>query len=149
MAANLAWGLVAYGSSARRRRQPRSISPAGQWVPRRSWLVRSIPFICVTSPLQRGTALFWLSVAGDPPLDLAVAGTDRLYCAADLAGQSGPRRFAPQKPGLRDLWKAWSFGRAGQQSAFRKQLLDVNAFYWLAGRPRPAQTSPCLDFFSG
>ena len=40
------------------------------------------------------------------------------------------------KTGLRDLWQAWSYGRAGQRSAFRKQLLDVNAFYWLAGRAR-------------
>src|SRR6266516_2419795 len=40
------------------------------------------------------------------------------------------------KTGLRDLWQAWSYGRAGQRSAFRKQLLDVNAFYWLARRAR-------------
>src|SRR5439155_23308500 len=40
------------------------------------------------------------------------------------------------KTGWRDLWHAWSYGSDGQRSAFRKQLLDVNAFYWLAGRAR-------------
>src|SRR5439155_26625105 len=38
------------------------------------------------------------------------------------------------KTSWRDLRHAWSYGRDGQQSTFRTQLLDVNAFYWLAGR---------------
>ncbi|MDB6019268.1 MAG: hypothetical protein JWR19_3757 [Pedosphaera sp.] len=36
----------------------------------------------------------------------------------------------------RDLWHAWSYGHPAKRGAFRKRLLDVNAYYWLAGRAR-------------
>ena len=36
----------------------------------------------------------------------------------------------------RALWQQWSFGDPGERVAFRRRLLDVNAFYWLAGRAR-------------
>jgi ABC-type transport system involved in multi-copper enzyme maturation permease subunit len=34
----------------------------------------------------------------------------------------------------RGFWRIWNYGAASKQSAFRKQLLDQNAFYWLAAR---------------
>jgi ABC-type Na+ efflux pump permease subunit len=38
--------------------------------------------------------------------------------------------------GWRRLWRAWSYGNASKKAGFRKRLLDVNAFYWLASRAR-------------
>jgi hypothetical protein len=58
-----------------------------------------------------------------------------------LAGAVVPRSWQDQpartaKTGWRELWHRWSFGAAVKQGAFRKRLLDVNAFYWLAARAR-------------
>ena len=36
----------------------------------------------------------------------------------------------------RALWHRWSFGDAASRLAFRRRLLDRNAFFWLAGRAR-------------
>jgi ABC-type Na+ efflux pump permease subunit len=36
----------------------------------------------------------------------------------------------------REMWHRWSYGDAEERRAFRKRLLDVNAFFWLAGRAR-------------
>lgn len=45
-----------------------------------------------------------------------------------------PRRSS--KTRWRDLWCEWSYGNAKNRGPFRKRLLDINAFYWLAGRAR-------------
>ena len=37
---------------------------------------------------------------------------------------------------MRNFWQAFSRGPAAGRAAFRQRLLDVNAFYWLAGRAR-------------
>ncbi len=34
------------------------------------------------------------------------------------------------------LWQTWNYGHAIHHAAYRKKLLDVNAFYWLAARAR-------------
>ncbi len=36
----------------------------------------------------------------------------------------------------REFWRAWSYGNPAKSGPFRKCLLDVNAFYWLAARAR-------------
>jgi ABC-type Na+ efflux pump permease subunit len=41
-----------------------------------------------------------------------------------------------EKSRWRSFWQAWSFGSAAKRPAYRKQLLDINAFYWLAARAR-------------
>jgi ABC-2 family transporter protein len=47
----------------------------------------------------------------------------------DKPARAGRRRW-------RDLWNALNYGRAATRAAFRRRLLDVNAFYWLASRMR-------------
>ena len=41
----------------------------------------------------------------------------------------------------REFWREWSYGNPGERHAYRTQLLEVNAFFWLASRARnkPAQ----------
>jgi hypothetical protein len=41
-----------------------------------------------------------------------------------------------EKSRWRGCWRAWSYGPAAGQGAFRKRTLDTNAFYWLAARAR-------------
>src|SRR6266704_5584288 len=58
-----------------------------------------------------------------------------------LASAIVPRSWQDQpsrssKSGWREFWRVWNFGAAWKQSPFRKRLLDVNAFYWLAARAR-------------
>jgi hypothetical protein len=50
------------------------------------------------------------------------------------AWQDQPARA--KKSRWRDFWQAWSFGSVAKRPAYRKQLLDINAFYWLAARAR-------------
>src|SRR5258708_6626596 len=46
------------------------------------------------------------------------------------------RPVRAEKSRWRDFWQAWSFGSVAKRPAYRKQLLDINAFYWLAARAR-------------
>lgn len=55
---------------------------------------------------------------------------------APRSWQDKPLPSRAEKLRWRDLWHAWSYGKAAKRAGFRKQLLDVNAFYWLAGRAR-------------
>jgi ABC-2 type transporter/Regulator of chromosome condensation (RCC1) repeat len=46
-------------------------------------------------------------------------------------------RPAPVKAAAaRSFWEMWTHGAAAKRETFRKRLLDLNAFYWLAARPR-------------
>ena len=52
-----------------------------------------------------------------------------------------PRSWQDNPPGAkvqrwRDLWHRWSYGDVGERARFRARLLDINAFFWLAGRAR-------------
>lgn len=51
----------------------------------------------------------------------------------------------------RDRWRQWSYGKQAVRKAFRKRLLDLNAFYWLASRARlkPALVWSFLVFMVG
>jgi hypothetical protein len=58
-----------------------------------------------------------------------------------LASWFAPRTWQDRPAGVqglkwRDRWHAWTFGSPAGRSAFRKTLLDVNAFYWLSARAR-------------
>jgi ABC-type transport system involved in cytochrome c biogenesis permease component len=70
-----------------------------------------------------------------------------------LASSSLPRSWQDKPSGVRALrwrerWKLWSFGDADERHAFRTRLLNINAFYWLAGRNRlkPAHVWAFLGF---
>lgn len=57
-----------------------------------------------------------------------------------LAGRIAPRSWQDRpvrQPvrGWRQRWHDWNFGPASGRLAFRRELLDQNAFLWLAGRP--------------
>jgi len=36
----------------------------------------------------------------------------------------------------RESWKQWSYGDSDERKQFRRRLMDVNPFFWLAGRDR-------------
>src|SRR5437867_1716411 len=75
---------------------------------------------------------FWCSVG-------LVHGLTWLYLV--LASWLVPRCWQ-EKPAddvkrrWQERWRRWSYGDAGQRQRFRQRLLEVNAFYWLAGRVR-------------
>lgn len=50
--------------------------------------------------------------------------------------QDAPARSRRASRGWRDFWRSLSFGRAAKQKPFRKRLLDINGYYWLAARAR-------------
>jgi ABC-type Na+ efflux pump permease subunit len=58
-----------------------------------------------------------------------------------LASLIVPRSWQDKTPGakarrIRDTWHELSFGDSESRLAFRRRLLDINAFFWLAGRVR-------------
>jgi alpha-tubulin suppressor-like RCC1 family protein len=46
------------------------------------------------------------------------------------------RPLRREKAGWRGLWRAWNYGPVAARAAYRKRMLDVNAFYWLTARAR-------------
>lgn len=66
-------------------------------------------------------ALTWLLVLG--------AGWVVPWSWQDRPNRSSGSRW-------QELWQTWNFGEVEQRPAFRRQLLEVNAFYWLAARAR-------------
>ena len=59
-------------------------------------------------------------------------------CRASLIA---PRAWQDRPAGVRRLrwrerWHLWSYGDLAERAAFRRRLLAVNAFFWLAGRAR-------------
>jgi ABC-type transport system involved in multi-copper enzyme maturation permease subunit len=58
-----------------------------------------------------------------------------------LASVIVPRSWQDRSTGVRggrwrENWRRWNFGNDADRIAFRRQLLGVNAFFWLAGRAR-------------
>ncbi|MDB6022863.1 MAG: hypothetical protein JWQ04_2720, partial [Pedosphaera sp.] len=112
--------------------------------------------LCFTSPLY---GFFWAGIAPFlPPMVLGKVMTTPpvqfwqslavihglswlfLLLAARIAPRSWQDRPAPPvrtgKARVRELWHAWSYGSPAKRPAFRKRLLDLNAFYWHAARAR-------------
>jgi len=76
--------------------------------------------------------LFWWSVG-------IIHGMSWLFLV--LASLIVPRSWQDNPPGTRsarwrERWHRWSYGDPDERLAFRKRLLDTNAFFWLAGRAR-------------
>jgi ABC-type Na+ efflux pump permease subunit len=60
-----------------------------------------------------------------------------LITASVVAPRSWKDKSAAARGRRRDeQWRLWSFGEAGERQAFRTRLLDENAYFWLAVRPR-------------
>src|SRR5258705_5870326 len=60
-----------------------------------------------------------------------------LVMAALIAPRSWQDRPAgAQRLRWRERWRLWSYGNLAERTAFRKRLLDANAFFWLAARAR-------------
>ena len=124
MAANLTWGLLLMAVL------PASMAAviyfAGLPVRPEAFMVCPIYsfYLCDDVRYKAEPHYFWWSVAVVHLLT---------WLLLALTGWIVPRTWQDKptvrtaKAGLRDLWKAWNYGRAGQRSAFRKQLLDVNA----------------------
>jgi ABC-type Na+ efflux pump permease subunit len=58
-----------------------------------------------------------------------------------LASVIVPRSWQDRSTGARggrwrENWRRWNFGNDADRAAFRRRLLGVNAFFWLAGRAR-------------
>ena len=58
-----------------------------------------------------------------------------------LASVIAPRSWQDRPAGAQRLrwnerWRLWSYGNAAERAAFRRRLLDKNAYFWLAARPR-------------
>jgi ABC-type transport system involved in multi-copper enzyme maturation permease subunit len=58
-----------------------------------------------------------------------------------VASIAAPRSWQDRPPGVKKLrwgerWQLWSHGDSSERFAFRKRLLDQNAFFWLAARSR-------------
>ncbi len=80
----------------------------------------------------RSVKLFWWSVG-------LIHGLCWLFLT--LASLIVPRSWQDNPPGAkgarwRERWHRWSYGDLAERQAFRKRLLDINAFFWLAGRAR-------------
>ena len=57
--------------------------------------------------------------------------------AAFIAPRSWQDRPATvQSLRWRERWQLWSYGNRAERTAFRRQLLDQNAYFWLAARAR-------------
>jgi ABC-type transport system involved in multi-copper enzyme maturation permease subunit len=114
--------------------------------PRISGLLFSCPayafYLC--NDLHYVTGQFWWSMA-------VIHGLTWLLLMAACwivphSWQDQPAQAVRSRPGA--LWHAWRYGPARGQAAFRKRMLDVGAFYWLAGRARfkPIQVWTFLAF---
>ena len=84
------------------------------------------------SPYTLNPEYFWWSLG-------LVHGLGWIFLA--LASTVAPRSWQDRPAGVRKLrwrerWKIWSHGSLKQRFAFRKRLLDVNAFFWLSARDR-------------
>jgi hypothetical protein len=58
-----------------------------------------------------------------------------------LASVISPRAWQDRPAGVsglrwRDRWQNWTHGNSEERRSFREHLLNVNAFFWLASRPR-------------
>src|ERR1017187_2384803 len=125
-----------------------SFTPAHRFVPE---LLFSCPafalYLSADSVYTLQSELFWCSVGiihGLTWLLLLLASWIAPHSWRDQPTGAGVRRW-------RAFWQACSYGRAAPRQAFRRRLLDVNAFYWLAARarPKPVQVWIFLGLMAG
>lgn len=89
-------------------------------------------FLAFDATYKTGSVQFWSSVGVIHVLAwvlvlLASRFVPRSW--QDQTARAATNRWA-------QLWQNWSFGDKTKRSSYRKQALDVNAFYWLAARAR-------------
>jgi len=81
---------------------------------------------------RAGQPLFWYSLALVHGLAWLALGV-----ASFIAPRSWQEKSTSGKVlGWRDRWRSWTYGDLPERKAFRRRLLDRNAFYWLAARAR-------------
>ena len=81
---------------------------------------------------KSGSDEFWRSL-------LAIHGVGWIFLV--MAAVIAPRSWQDKPAGIhklrwRERWHLWSHGNVAERTAFRKRLLDANAFFWLAARAR-------------
>jgi len=93
-------------------------------------------YLCSDANYLRLPAAYWLSVGV-----IALLAVAAVLLASWVVPHSWQDRPATAgEPGRRERWREWcrrwSFGPPAGAAAFRRRMLEVNAFYWLAGRAR-------------
>ncbi len=108
-------------------------SPGRTFHPGLSFVSPAYSFVLGFDLLYKSQARnFWLSSA-----ILFALTCFLVMLAARIIPHSWQDRPArAKKSRWRDFWQAWSFGSVAKRPAYRKKLLDINAFYWLAARAR-------------
>jgi ABC-type transport system involved in multi-copper enzyme maturation permease subunit len=89
--------------------------------------------LCSDSMYTKAPLLFWSSAGVIHCMTWML-----IFLACRLAPRSWQDKPVPPRPEAgqrRQRWQWWREGSAAKQNAFRKRLLDRNAYYWLAGRP--------------
>ena len=108
-------------------------SPAHRLIPEFFYACPGFPFVLSFDSFYTTRAVdFWRSVAVLHALTWLM-----LILASWMlprAWQEKPVR--KEKTRLPRIWHAWHYGPESERAAYRKELLDVNAFYWLASRVR-------------
>jgi ABC-type transport system involved in cytochrome c biogenesis permease component len=104
-------------------------------------------YLSADFPYTLHSEQFWWSVGtihGLTWLLLLLASWIAPHSWRDQPAGAGGRRW-------RAFWRACSYGRAAPRQAFRRRLLDANAFYWLAARARlkPVQVWVFLGLMAG
>ncbi len=89
-------------------------------------------FLAWDTNYKTGFKLFWWSLGVVHALG---------WVALALASIIAPRSWKDKPAGVQKLrWrermKVWSYGNLVERKAFRTRLLNINAFFWLAGRAR-------------
>ena len=80
----------------------------------------------------RNQAGFWVSMTV-----IHLLGWGFLIFAGRVLPRAWQDRPATAKASRwRDKWIRWSYGSAGQRTAYQRRLLQVNPYYWLAARDR-------------
>jgi ABC-type transport system involved in multi-copper enzyme maturation permease subunit len=83
-------------------------------------------------PFQAAQEQFWWSIG-------VIHGLAWVFLG--MASVIAPRAWKDRPAGVkrlrwRERWRMWSYGDLADRRAFRKRLLDTNAFFWLAARAR-------------
>jgi ABC-type transport system involved in cytochrome c biogenesis permease component len=148
MAANFFWLLLLIAAGPACAGAIAYFTPAHRFVPE---LLFGCPpyslYLAADFAYTLHSGQFWWSVGlthGLTWLLLLLASWIAPHSWQDQPAGTGVRRW-------RGFWQACSFGRAVPRQAFRRRLLAVNAFYWLAARARlkPMQVWVFLGLMAG
>ncbi len=103
------------------------------WIPQLFYTCPGFPFFLSFDAQYKLSPLdFWWSLGVIHALTwLLVLSAGRIV---PRTWQDRPVR--PEKARFRAAWDFWSFGPAAGRAAYRKRMLDTNAFYWLTARAR-------------